>query len=100
MPRGRLAASILTSMQVILELPNDVAQQLGAEADVPHRVLEAVALEGYRAGRLSRGQISSMLGLGFSETEAFLAANEAYLEYSTADLEADRATLDRILAKP
>lgn len=38
-----------------------------------------------------------MLGLGFSETEAFLKRHNAWLHYSMADLEADRATLDRIL---
>ena len=85
-------------MQVTVQLPDEIATQLGSEKDMPRRVLEAVALEGYRAGDLSRGQVSAMLGLSFAETEAFLQQHEAYLHYSLGDLEADRATLDKILA--
>ena len=85
-------------MQVTLQLPDQIAQDLGAGGDIPRRILEATALEGYRDGRLSRGQVSEMLGLSFSDTEAFLKRHHALLHYSLADLEADRATLDRILA--
>jgi predicted HTH domain antitoxin len=77
--------------------PDQIAQDLGAEGDIPRRILEATALEGYRDGRLSRGQVSEMQGLGFSDTEAFLKRHHALLHYSLADLEADRATRDRIL---
>lgn len=80
-----------------MQLPDDVAQQMGVDADIPRRVVEAVALEGYRAGRLSRGQVSQVLGLGFAETEAFLKDNEALLQYSQSDLEADLNALDKIL---
>jgi len=86
------------TVQVTLQLPDEVAQGLGIEADIPRRVKEAVALEGYRAGRLSRGQVSQLLGQTFSETEAFLKENDAVLRYSKADLEADLAALDKILA--
>jgi hypothetical protein len=85
-------------MQVTVQLPDEVARQLGNENEVPRRILESVALEGYRAGDFTRGQVSEMLGLSFAETEAFLHRHHAYLHYSLADLEADRATLDRILA--
>ena len=85
-------------MEVTLQLPDQIAHDLGAEGDIPRRILEAAALEGYRDGWLSRGQVSEMLGLGFSDTEAFLKQHHALLHYSLADLEADRATLDRILA--
>jgi predicted HTH domain antitoxin len=70
---------------------------LGLDADIPRRIVEAVALEGYRAGRLSRGQVSHVLGLTFAETEAFLKDNAALLQYSRSDLEADLRALDRIL---
>ncbi len=84
-------------MQVTVLLPDEVVQQMGRDADIPRRVVEAVVLEGYRAGRLSRGQISEVLGLGFTETEAFLKDNDALLQYSRTDLEADLIALDKIL---
>jgi hypothetical protein len=85
-------------MQVIVELPDQIARQWGGTPDaVQLHMLEAVALERYRAGQISRGQVSQMLKLSFSDTEAFLKENGAYLHYSLSDLEADRATLDKIL---
>ncbi|HOC01261.1 MAG TPA: UPF0175 family protein [Verrucomicrobiota bacterium] len=84
-------------MQVTVQLPDDVARQLGREADLPRRMLEATALEGYRVGRFSRGQVSEMLGFSFLETEAFVKERGADLHYSLADLEADRVALDKIL---
>jgi hypothetical protein len=84
-------------MQITMQVPDEIARHLGSQREMPRRIVEAVVLEGYRDGRFSRGQVSEFLRLGFSDTEAFLNRHRAYLDYSLADLEADRATLDRIL---
>jgi predicted HTH domain antitoxin len=85
-------------MNVAIELPDDIMRQLESEwTDVPRRVLEAVAVEGYRSGALTRGQIQRMLDLSWWETEAFLKERKAYLHYSEEDLERDSATLERVL---
>ena len=60
-------------------------------------VLEDAAIEGYRAGRLSQRQMGQMLGLGYWQTEDFLKLRGVPLNYSVADLEADNATLAKIL---
>jgi predicted HTH domain antitoxin len=87
-------------MNVAVELPDDIAQQLEtAWQDMPRRVLEAVAVEGYRSGALTRGQVQRLLQLSWWETEAFLKERQAYLLYDEADLEQDRAALDRVLPK-
>ena len=57
--------------------------------------LEAIALEGYRSGALTRGQAGRLLGFDFWEEEAFLKERHAVLPYDQADLEADRADLAR-----
>jgi hypothetical protein len=60
-------------MHVAVELPDDIAQQLKtAWQDMPRRVLEAIAVEGYRSGALTRGQVQRLLNLSWWETEAFL----------------------------
>ena len=60
-------------MNVAVELPEDIAQQLkSAWQDMPRRVLEAIAVEGYRSGALTRGQVQRLLNLSWWETEAFL----------------------------
>ena len=87
-------------MNVAVELPDDIAQQLEtAWHDMPRRVLEAVAVEGYRSDALTHGQVQRLLQLSWWETEAFLKERQAYLPYNEEDLEHDRATLDRALAK-
>lgn len=64
--------------------------------DVSRGTLEAVALEGYRNGVLTREQVGRVLGLSFWDTEAFLKERNAYLAYNEDDLEQDRRDLDRI----
>ena len=87
-------------MNVAVELPDDIAQQLEtAWPDMPRRVLEAIAVEGYRSGALTRGQVQRLLHLSWGEAEAFLKERQAYLPYDEADLEQDRAALDRVLPK-
>ena len=86
-------------MRVTVELPDQVARQWGETPDaVGRHVLEDAAIESYRAGRLSQRQVGAMLGLDYWQAEAFLQERRVPLNYSTADLEADSVTLDKILA--
>jgi predicted HTH domain antitoxin len=84
--------------KVAVELPDEIATQLESEwRDVPRRVLEAIAAEGYRSGVLSMGQVRRMLDLSWHGTEAFLKERQAYLRYDEKDLEEDISTLNRLL---
>jgi len=84
-------------MQVTVELPDQVARRWGATPDaVGRRVLEDAAIENHRAGRLSHRQVGAMLSLDYWQTEAFFKKRGVPLNYSSADLAADSATLDRI----
>lgn len=86
-------------MQVTVELPDQVARQWGSTPDaVGRHVLEDAAIEGYREGRLSHRQVGDLLVLDYWQTETFLKQRGVPLNYSPADLDADRATLDKILA--
>ena len=85
-------------MQVTVEMPDQVARQWGATPDaVGRHVMEDAAIEGYRAGRLSHRQVGEVLGFDYWQTEAFLKKRCVPLNYSAADLEADNATLDKLL---
>ena len=86
-------------MQVTVELPDEIARQWGGTPDaVGRHVLEDAAIEGYREGRLSHRQVGDLLGLDYWQAETFLKQRSVPLNYSATDLEADRATLDKILA--
>ena len=59
---------------------------------------EAEALAGYLAGTLSRYQVQKMLGFDNRwDAEEWLGAQGATVQYTIADLDQDRATLDALL---
>ena len=88
-------------MQVTVEMPDQVARQWGETPNaVGRHVMEDAAIEGYRAGRLSQRQVGAMLGLDYWQTETFLSERAVPLNYSAADLAGDKATLEKILARP
>jgi predicted HTH domain antitoxin len=62
--------------------------------------MEDAAIEGYRAGRVSHRQVGQMLALDYWRTEAFFKERGVPLNCSSADLEADNATLAELLAHP
>lgn len=77
-------------MAITIELPQEVEQLLNSEwPDLTRRAMEAVVLEGYRDGVLSRGKVADTLGLSFSESEAFLKKHGALLDYAEEDLRRD-----------
>jgi predicted HTH domain antitoxin len=79
-----------------ITIPEEVANELGPAAEeVERRVLEAVALEGYRNGRFSIGFVGRMLGLSLWEAEEFLDRRGARHPYSEAMLHEDRRAFGR-----
>jgi predicted HTH domain antitoxin len=81
--------------KIAVEVPEEIARRLeNAWRDVSRGALEAVALEGYRDGTLSRDQIAQLLGFSLWDTEAFLKQRHAYLQYTEEDLALDRSALD------
>ena len=87
-------------MQVTVQLPDDIARQLGDTPDaVGRHVVEDAAIEGYRTGRLSHRQVGVMLAFDYWQTEAFLSERGVPLNYSAADLEADKVTLEKVLTR-
>jgi hypothetical protein len=80
-------------MEVIVELPDDIAKHLGEAGEMPRQMLEAFSAEAYRAQRLSRHQLSQLLGLDYWQTEEFLTQHEARRPFTLADLQIDRKSL-------
>jgi len=85
-------------IEVTVKLPERIARTLGDTPEAMARqLLENSAVEGYRAGRLSHRQVGEMLGLDYWQAEAFLRDRRVALNYGVAELDADRAGLDKIL---
>ncbi len=87
-------------MILSVEVPDVIARQLRLDGpQCGRRALEMLALEGYREGHLSRGQVSELLTIGFDETEAFLHDNSASLGITAEDYQRSSAALKQLLAK-
>lgn len=84
-------------MEVTLELLEPVVKALGyPQETLPRRVLEALLVDECVRGRLSRGKIAELLGLGFHETEdLFRAHRVTYPAKTSADDALDNAALSR-----
>ena len=89
------------SVEVVVALPEDVAEQLqSAGADLSRTALESIAIEGYRSDHLTGAQVMRMLGLQTRmELDAFLKRHQVDLDYTLEDLNSDREALTRILGQ-
>jgi uncharacterized protein UPF0175 len=85
-------------MNLIVEIPDDVAQRLAAAGgDLSRRALEALAIEEYKRGRLTKPELRRLLGFETSvELDAFFKAHEVFGTYTAVDLEQDRRDLRRL----
>lgn len=66
-------------MQVTIEIPDVIAADLKEKwGDLPRRVLEALAIEGFRKGKLTNHQVMEILKIKTSaELEKFLESTRA-----------------------
>jgi predicted HTH domain antitoxin len=72
-----------------------LARSLGsAGGDLSRRTLDALAIDGYRSGKLTEEQVRRILGYGTRmQVHGFLKEHDVYLNYSPEELEQDMQTL-------
>jgi predicted HTH domain antitoxin len=74
-------------MQFTVELPDDLVQQLIPAGQDPARAaLEDIAVEAYRAHRLTEHQLGVILGMDRYQLDGFLKQRQIWLEYTADDL--------------
>lgn len=85
-------------MNLIVQIPDDVAQRLAAAGgDLSRRALEALALEEYRLGHLTKPELRRLLGFGTRDAlDGFLKTRGVFEPYSLDDLERERRDLQRL----
>jgi hypothetical protein len=88
------------AMQITLELPEDIVQELRSKwKDLPRAAIESLALEAYRSQALTSAQIRRLLGFETRmQVDAFLKEHEIY-DFTVADFEQDRETLRQLRAR-
>ena len=82
-------------MDVQLQIPDEIARAIqNGQPDLSRAAIEALALEGYRTGRLSEAHLRRMLNFKTRmQVHAFLKAHSVYLNYSVKELESDLESL-------
>lgn len=85
-------------MSILLDFSPEVRDQLEAAFghDLATAAREALAIEGYRAGKLSLGQVGRILGMSPPEADTFLHERGVPLNFTPQDLADDVATMKRI----
>jgi predicted HTH domain antitoxin len=81
------------TMQVTFKLPDEIAEGLGGDAEIPRRVLEALILQRYMSEEISLARLAELLDLSRTEAESFLDHNNARLPYTREMLDEDRRNL-------
>ena len=84
-------------MQITIELPDDIANQLQS-INISRRFLELIAADHYRQGQIGAAEVRRMLNFSSRwEIYEFLKREKAYLPYTEDDLEQDVQTIRSVL---
>jgi len=84
-------------MNVVVHIPDEFAARLSDGGDVERQVLEALAVEAYRTGRLSKPELRRLLGFGTrGELDGFLKARDVFDDYTIVDFEREQEALDQL----
>lgn len=84
-------------MNVMVPIPDDLAARFGSEAELGRRAVEALALEEYRAGRLTRPELRHLLGFATrGELDGFLNERRVVDGITVEEFDRQMQDLDRI----
>jgi predicted HTH domain antitoxin len=87
-------------MQIIVELPDELARQMIPAGLDPARIaLEYIAVEAFRARRLTEHQLAALLGMGRYELDGFLKQREVWHTYAPDELQQEVEVGERLWKK-
>ncbi len=82
-------------MNLVLPIPDDVAEHLGEAGALARRALEAFGIAEYQAERLTGSQLRRMLGFETRyELDGFLKERGVFLAYTMDDVRRELADLE------
>jgi hypothetical protein len=83
-------------MNLTVRIPDELASRLGTAGELERRALEALALEEFKNGHLSKVELRTLLGFSTrAQLDQFLTAHGVFGTYSEDDLAQDRRDLER-----
>lgn len=91
----------LYSMQITVEIPDEIAQRLEpTEGTLSHRLLEVIIADAYSCGKVNTAEVRQILQLPSRlAVHTFLKRMGVYLNYDEIELEQDLHTLKEFRAQ-
>jgi hypothetical protein len=85
-------------MELTVQIPDDLARSMSASGgDLSRRALEALALQEFKTGHITKPELRRLLGFGTRyQLDGFLKAHEVYEDYTMEDLEQELEGLRRL----
>ena len=85
-------------MELTVQIPDDLARNMSASGgDLSRRALEALALEEFKSGHITKPELRRLLGFGTRyRLDGFLKAHDVYEDYTMQDLEQELEGLRRL----
>ncbi len=86
-------------MQITLDLPEELIKHFNHDL-LAREILEVLVVRTYQAEKITSAEVGRILGLSSRwAVDIFLKQHNADLHYDESDLEQDRATFQKLLAK-
>jgi hypothetical protein len=85
-------------MELTVQIPDDLARRMSASGgDLSRRALEALALEEFKSGHITKPELRRLLGFGTRyRLDGFLKAHDVYEDYTLEDFDRDRDALKQL----
>ena len=85
-------------MELTVRIPDDIAGRMDASVgSLSRRAIEALALEEFRSGHITKPELRRLLGFGTRfQLDCFLKAHDVYENYTLQDLEQEIEGLQRL----
>lgn len=92
---------IISCHVIDYQLPNRIQRHLesGWGDALPQKAKEALAVEGYRSGVLSAGEVAELLGLSINDADGFLKKRGLIGIESVDEIDLDSENLETLLGK-
>jgi hypothetical protein len=85
-------------MELTVQIPDDLASRMSASGgDLSRRALEALALEEFKSGHITKPELRRLLGFGTRyRLDGFLKSHDVYEDYTMEDFDQDRDALKQL----
>jgi Uncharacterised protein family (UPF0175) len=85
-------------MELTVQIPDDLASRMSASGgDLSRRALEALALEEFKSGHITKPELRRLLGFGTRyRLDGFLKSHDVYEDYTLEDFDQDRDALKQL----